>query len=88
MLSKVKGLWHQIRDTTRPNTLPPASPEIIKEPDQYPSDAYEATIHHVNYGVQPWIFTTYTMSIPEVVELIPNNQQVPWTEMPGINENG
>lgn len=88
MFSQVKKLWHQVRDSSRPNTLPPSSPEIIKEPDQYPSDAYEATIHHVNYGVNPWIFEAYYQSIPEVVELIPNTQQVPWTPLQGVNING
>lgn len=88
MFSKVKTLWHQIRDSNRPNWLPGSSPEIIKEPDQYPSDAYEATMNHMTYEVNPWIFEAYYQSIPEVTELLPNNQQVPWTSIPGINENG
>jgi hypothetical protein len=79
----IKGMWAQVRDTLRPNWLPPSSPEIIKEPDQYPSDAFEATVNSVNYGVQPWIFTAYTASIPEQVELLPNVEQVPWTDLPG-----
>lgn len=85
MFSQVKKLWHQVRDSTRPNTLPPSSPEIIKEPDQYPSDAFDATMGSVSYFVQPWIFDGYYASIPEVVELLPNTQQVPWSPIPGVN---
>lgn len=68
-----------LRNLERPNTIPPASPEIIHAPDGIPDDAL-AVMTSVNYGVQPWIFEAYFVPIPEVVAMVPNVERVPWTD--------
>lgn len=77
-----------LRDTTRPNWLPPSSPEIIKDPDGIP-DAALAPMEDVYFGVQPWIFSEdlYLASIPETVELLPNEERVPWTDDGSLPQN-
>jgi hypothetical protein len=75
-----------VRNTTRPNWLPPSSPEIIKEPDGIPDTMLEV-YERVNYMVNPWIFSDNVQfaPIPQVVELLPNDQRVPFTEIQGVN---
>jgi hypothetical protein len=68
-----------LRDLERPNWLPPSSPEIIKDPDGIPSDAF-AVMESVNYMVNPWIFDYYGVPILEEPELIPNIERVPWSD--------
>ncbi len=68
-----------LRDSDRPNWIPPSSPEIIRAPAGIPDDALDV-MTSVNYGVQPWIFEAYTVSIPEVIAAVPNVERVPWTD--------
>jgi hypothetical protein len=68
-----------LRDLERPNWIPPASPEIIRESDGIPSDAFSLFLS-VNYAVQPWIFDAYTAPIPQEVAIIPNEERVPWSD--------
>ena len=67
-----------LRDLERPNWIPPSSPEIILEDDGIPDDAF-AVMTSVNYGVNPWIFDYYGVSIPEEMVVIANEERVPWT---------
>ncbi len=68
-----------VRDTTRPNWIPPCSPEIIKDDEGIPDDAL-FVMTNVNYGVQPWIFDAYWVPIIEEPELIPNEDRIPWSD--------
>lgn len=76
-------LW---RNLTRPNTLPPSSPEIILEPDGIPDEAFEV-MTRVGSATNPHLLRsartvdiTYTQSIPEVVALIPDEERTPWAD--------
>lgn len=73
-----------LRDLERPNWLPPSSPEIILDGDGIPDEAFDV-MTMVGSNTNPELLlsarlvdTTYTASIPEVVELLPNEERVPW----------
>lgn len=73
-----------LRDLERPNWLPASSPEIILEDEAIPDEAYHV-MTMVGSDANPELLlsarmvdTTYTASIPEVVELLPNEERVPW----------
>lgn len=68
-----------LRDTTRPNWIAPSVPEIILEPDGIPDQDLHV-FESVNFAVAPWIFSGYYVSIPEVLELVPNVERVPWSD--------
>jgi len=73
-----------LRDLERPNWLPPSSPEIILDDEGIPSDAF-AVMTRVGSTVNPHLLRSArfvdlweTASIPEQVELLPNEERVPW----------
>lgn len=73
-----------LRDLERPNWLPPSSPEIILDDESIPDEAYHV-MTMVGSDANPQLLlsarlvdTTYTAPIPEQVELIPNEERVPW----------
>jgi hypothetical protein len=68
-----------LRDLERPNWIAPSVPEIILDPDAIPDQALHV-FESVNYDVLPWIFDAYWVPIPEVVQLVPNVERVPWTD--------
>jgi hypothetical protein len=68
-----------LRNIERPNWIPPSSPEIIRSPAGIPDDSLDV-MTSVNYRVQPWIFGYYGVPIPEVVEVVPNVERVPWND--------
>jgi hypothetical protein len=71
------------RDTSRPNWLPPSSPEIILDADGIPDEAL-AVMTRVDgpplLRSARLVDTTYTRSIPEEIVLMPNLERVPWTD--------
>ncbi len=73
-----------LRDLERPNTLPPSSPEIILEADGIPDDAFHV-MEMVGSDNNPALLRSarfvdlyQTMPIPEVMELLPNEERIPW----------
>jgi hypothetical protein len=75
-----------LRDLERPNWLPPASPEIIWTPDGIPNEGFR-TMTMVGSDTNPYLLRSarivdcyYQASIPEVMELIPNIERVPWSD--------
>jgi hypothetical protein len=72
-----------VRDTSRPNTLPPSSPEIILDGDGIPDEALAVMIGVTGAPLlrsARLVDITYTRSIPEQVVLMPNSERIPWTD--------
>lgn len=75
-----------LRDLEASPLLPPSSPRIVKDDVGIPADAFHV-MTMVGSDNNPHLLlsacladTTYTQSIPEVMELIPNEYRVPWTD--------
>lgn len=77
-----------LRDLERPNWLPPASPELVDDNVGIPADAYHV-MTMVGSDANPallldarFIAQYETESIPEVVELLPNEERIPYPNDP------
>lgn len=80
------------RDTTRSALLAPVFPSLTKTDDGIPTDAYlvmtrvgSLTNPELLLDPTPEAMFAQSLPIPQIVELLPNEERVPWAPIAGFN---
>ncbi len=79
------------RDSSRSAMLPPFVPDLVLTDDGIPTDAFlvmsrvGSTMNpHLTLDPTPEGLFAQAWQIPQVIELMPNSERIPWTGIAGV----
>lgn len=84
-----------LRSSDRSAMLPPFVPNLVLDDDGIPTDAYvvmtslgSANNPHLVLNPTPEGMFAQAWQIPQVIELMPNSERIPWTGIAGVQGAG
>ncbi len=87
----VPVLGQIVRTTDRSAMLPPFVPNLVLDDDGIPTDAYlvmtsvGSTMNpHLLLDPTPEGMFAQAWQIPQIVELMPNSERIPWSDIAGV----